>query len=83
MHRQHIKPTPITTEDYMHYQASKHTKTDPLNAILAHIQRNPHTCTDKAIPNERDDNKNIHGEHDARNNVQGSRENRQSKYVLI
>ena len=24
--RQHIKPTPITAETYMHYQASKHKK---------------------------------------------------------
>ena len=37
--RQHIKPTPITAEDYMHYQARKHTKTDPFNAILDHIQK--------------------------------------------
>ena len=37
--RQHIKPTPITTEDYMHYQARKHTRTDPFNAILDHIQK--------------------------------------------
>ena len=36
--RQHIKPTPITAEDYMCYQARKHTKTDPLDAILDHIQ---------------------------------------------
>ena len=35
--RQHIKPIPITVEDYMHYQARKHTKTDPLDAILDHI----------------------------------------------
>ena len=37
--RQHIKPTPITAEDYIHYQANKHVKTDPLDAILAHIQK--------------------------------------------
>ena len=69
--RQHIKPTPITAEDYMHYQASKHAKTYPLNAILDHIQRNPHTYVDKAIDNERDNNKNIHGEHAVRNKLQG------------
>ena len=28
LNRQHIKPTPITAKDYMHYQASKDTKTD-------------------------------------------------------
>ena len=31
--RQHIKPAPITAEEYMWYQASKHTKTHPPNAI--------------------------------------------------
>ena len=72
--RQHIKPTPITAEDYMCYQASKHTKIDPLNAILDHIQRNPPTYMDKAISNKRDNNKTIHGEHEVRNNLQGSRE---------
>ena len=35
--RQHIKPTPVTAEDYMHYLDSIHTKSDPLNAILDHI----------------------------------------------
>ena len=37
--RQHIKPTPITAEDYMHYQARKHTniQTDPFDAIVNHI----------------------------------------------
>ena len=37
--RQHIKPTPITAEDFICYQARKHTKTDPLDAILDHIQK--------------------------------------------
>ena len=66
----------------MHYPGSKHTKTDLLDAILDQIWRNPHTYTDKAISNERDDNKNIHDEQEARNNVQSSRE-KQRKYVLI
>ena len=37
--RQHIKATTIAAEDYMHYQARKHTitQTDPLDAILDHI----------------------------------------------
>ena len=70
--RQHIKPTPITAEDYMSYQARKHTKTDPLDATLDHIQKNPHTYLNKAIPDERDDNQNTHGEHGVRNNPQGS-----------
>ena len=40
--RQHIKPTPITTEDYIDYQANKHAKTDPLDAICDSIQKS--TC---------------------------------------
>ena len=35
--KQYIRPTPITTEDYMCYQARKHTTTDSLDAILDHI----------------------------------------------
>ena len=73
--RQHIKPTPITAEDYTHYQARMHTKTDPHNAILDHIQKNAHMYSDKAISNERDDNQNTHGEHGVRNNLQGSGQN--------
>ena len=53
--RQHIMPTRITAEDYMCYQARKHTKTEPLNAILDHIQKSPHTYADKTISNERHD----------------------------
>ena len=72
--RQHIKPTPITAENYMCYQARKHTKTDLLNAILDHIKKNPHSYSNKAISNKRDDNQNTHGEHGVRNNSQGSRQ---------
>ena len=72
--RQHIKPTPITAEDYICYQANKHAKTDPLDAILDHIWKNPPTPTDKNIANDRDDNKNKQGEHEDRNNLQGIRE---------
>ena len=60
----------------MCYQARKHTKTDPLDAILDHIWKNPHTYLDqKLLSNERDDNQNTHGEHGVRNNSQGSRQN--------
>ena len=81
--RQHIKPTPITTEDYMCYQASKQTKTDPLNGILDHIQRNPHTYMDKAISNERDDNKNVCSEQGVKTIYKAAEKNKQKKYVLI
>ena len=40
----------------MHYQTRKHTRRDPLDAILDHIQKNPHTYIDKAISYERNDN---------------------------
>ena len=70
--RQDMKPTPITAEDYMQYQARKHTKTDPLDAILDCIQKNPHTYSDIVISDERDDNQNTHGEHRVRNDFQGS-----------
>ena len=58
----------------MHYQDSENTRTDPLDAILDHIQKNLCTYMDKAISNERDDNQNTHGEHRVRNNLQGSGE---------
>ena len=73
------KPTPISAEEYMWYQASKHTKTDPLNAILDHIQRNPHTYTDKAISNERDDSKNIHSDMRLETIYKAAEKNRQRK----
>ena len=36
--------------------------------------KNPPSFMDKAISNERDDNKNMQGEHKGRNNLQGSGE---------
>ena len=48
--RQHIKPTLI------HNQVNKHTKTDPLDAILDHIQRHPQPTTTKIITTERPNN---------------------------
>ena len=47
--RKHIKPTPITTADFLHYQANKHTKTDLLDAIFDHILRHPPIHTDWTI----------------------------------
>ena len=32
-----MKLTPITVEDFQHYKAKKHTKTDLLDAILDHM----------------------------------------------
>ena len=50
---QHIRSIPITAENFLCNQISKHTKTDPLDAILDHIQRHPPPHTTKNIPNER------------------------------
>ena len=81
--REHIKPTPVTAEYYMCYQARKHTKTDPLNAILDHIQKNPHTYSDKAMSNERDDNQNTHGEQGCETIFKAADKNIQRKYLLV
>ena len=54
--RQHIRPTPITAENYLCNQVNKHTKTDPLDAILDHIQKHPLPPTNKIITNERPNN---------------------------
>ena len=68
----------------MHYQARKHTKTDPLDVILDHIWKNPHSYLDKVISNERDDNQNTHGEHRVRKKIyKAADKNRQRKYVLV
>ena len=41
--KQHIRPTPITAENFPCNQLSKHSKTDPLDTILDHIQNiHPH-----------------------------------------
>ena len=80
--RQQIKPTPITVEDYIHYQANKHAKTDPLDAILDHIWKNPPTPTDKTISNERDDNKICRVNMKIEPIYKAAEKNRQRKYVL-
>ena len=67
----------------MHYQASKHTKTDPLDAIMDHIQKNPHTYSDKDTSNERDDSQNTHMVNmGLKTMYKAADNNRQRKYVL-
>ena len=41
--RQHIKPTSVSADTYLHYHATKqsHTRTDSLQDILKHINNNP------------------------------------------
>ena len=38
--RQHIKPTQISAEQYLHEQLQKHTKVDPLENILTQLKNN-------------------------------------------
>ena len=49
--RQHIKPTPITAENFLHNQANKHTNRGPLDTILDHIQRHPTPPANRPITN--------------------------------
>ena len=79
--RQHIKPTPITAADFLHYHGNKHTKTDPLDAILDHILRHPLTPTDRTITYERSNNNNIPYEHKDTNSIQDIK-GKQRKNVL-
>ena len=54
----------ITAEDYIHYQAQKHTnkQTDPVDAILDHIKNNPQSYLNKVTHNNNNDSQNIHDE---------------------
>ena len=72
--RQHIKPTSITAEEYMCYQARKHTniQTDPLDAILSHIKNNPQSYSNKTTHNNNNDSQGTHGDQGAKNNSQSS-----------
>ena len=47
--RQHIRPTHITAENLLCNQVNKHTKADPLDDTLDHIQRHPPPCTTKNL----------------------------------
>ena len=62
----------MTAEEYMHYQAWKHT--DPLDAILNHTVNNPQLYSNKITHNNNYDSQGTHGEHRAKNNSQGSRQ---------
>ena len=68
--RQQIKPTPITTENFIHNQANKQTKKDPPDAILDHIQKHPPPPTNKIITNERHNNNSMPYEHKETNSIQ-------------
>ena len=62
--RQHIRPMSITAEDYISYQAKKHTnkQTDPLDAILEHIKINLQLYYNRITQNNNNDSQNIHEE---------------------
>ena len=68
--RQHIKPTPITTADFLHYQANKHTRTDALDAILDNVLRHLPIPTDRTITHERSNNNNMPYEHKGTNSIE-------------
>ena len=72
--RQHIKPMSIRAEEYIHYQAKKHTnrQIDPLDAILDHIKNNPQSYSNKITHNKNNDCQDIHGEQGTKNNPQGN-----------
>ena len=78
---QHIKPKSITAEEDMYYQARKHTniQTDPTEAILNHIKNNPQLYSNKTTHNKNNDSQGTHGEHGAKNNSQGSRQEQREK----
>ena len=75
-YRQHIKPTSITAEEYMCYQARKHTniQTDPLDGILDHIKNNPQSYSNRTTHNNNNDSQGTYGEQGAINNSQGNRQ---------
>ena len=52
--RQHIRPTSITADEYICYQATKHAnrQTDPLDAILEHIKNNPQSYFKRDHPEQ-------------------------------
>ena len=82
--RQHIKPTSITADEYIHHQAKKHTnrQTDPLDAILDHIENSPQSYSNKNTHNNNNESQGIHGEQGAKNNSQGSRQEHMQKYQM-
>ena len=68
--RQHVKPTPINAENFLHNQADKYTKTDPVDIILDHIQRHTLPPTNKTITIERPNNNIMLHEHKKINDMQ-------------
>ena len=60
--RQHIRPTSITTDDYICYQAMKHAnrQTDPLDAILEHIKNNPMSYSKRTIQSNTNNTQNTY-----------------------
>ena len=51
--------TPITAENFLHNQLNRHTKIDPLDTILEHIQKHTLTHTAIIITNEETNNSNL------------------------
>ena len=72
--RQHSRLASIRTDDYIHYQATKHAnrQIDPLDAILEHINNYLQSYSSRTVQNNSNNNHNIHHKQQAKNNRQGN-----------
>ena len=70
--RQHITPTPISVEQYLHNQLAQHTKTDSLNTILDHLEKHPPPPIITDTTNKRPQSSNTTHKHTIANNVQNN-----------
>ena len=61
---QHIRPTSITADNYICYQATKHAnrQTDLLDAILEHIKNNPQLYSNWTVQSNSNNNQSTHDE---------------------
>ena len=66
MQQTNIGLTPITADEYICYQATKHAnrQTDPLDAILQHITNNPMSYSNRTIQS------NVNNTHNTNNEQQ-------------
>ena len=72
--RQHIRLTPISAEYYLCNELNKHTKTDPLDTILGHLEKHPPPPTITDTSNERPHSNNNSNKLTAPDNVQNNNE---------
>ena len=79
--RQHMKPTPITAENFLRYQANRHTKNRPTRCHHWSYWRHSPTPTDKTITYDRSNHNNMPYEHKDTNSMQDIK-GKQRKNVL-